>query len=198
MQFRTAVRSVSATAIAGGLTLGLGVSTPATAMPVHDRAESLGRLCHAAAQARPTERGVAPSSIEGLPGLRCGQAFGQAFGRAALAGDDTDETVSDDEAAYADATEAEDSGASDEALETDAADDSYQEQSDDADEPEESDDAYESDEPAEESDSAESEDSEDSAEQEDSEESHEQEDADYDDEGDDGDDGTEHSEHHDD
>jgi hypothetical protein len=193
MQFRTAVRSISAATVAGGLTLGLGVSAPATAMPVHDRAESLGQLCHAAALARPGEKGVAPSSIEGLPGLRCGQAFG----RAALAGDDTDETAYA-EPTYVDATEAEDSDDSDEAVETD---DAYPEQSDDVEEPEESDDDYESDEPAEESDayeSHESEDSDDSVEQDDSEESHEQEDADYDDEGDDGDDGTEHSEHHDD
>lgn len=189
MQLRTAVRSISAAAVAGGLTLGLGVSSPATAMPVHDRAESLGRLCHAAAQARATEPGAAPSSIEGLPGLRCGQAFG----RAALAGDDAEETAYDDEPTYIDATEAEDSDASDasdDTTEPDDADDAYPEQSDDADEPEESEDAYESDDAEDDSDSSESED--------DSEESHEQEDADYDDGGDDVDDGTEHSEHHDD
>lgn len=196
MQLRTAVRSISAAAVAGGLTLGLGVSSPATAMPVHDRAESLGRLCHAAAQARATEPGAAPSSIEGLPGLRCGQAFGRAT--LALAGDDAEETAYDDEPTYIDATEAEDSDASDDTTEPDDADDAYPEQSDDADEPEESEDAYESDDAEDDSDSSESEDDSDSSEQEDSEESHEQEDADYDDGGDDVDDGTEHSEHHDD
>jgi hypothetical protein len=192
---RTALRSISAAAIAGGLTLGLGVSAPATAMPVHDRAESLGRLCHAAAQARTVEHGVAPSSIEGLPGLRCGQAFGMA---GFAADDDTayDDTGYDD--ATADATETEDSDAYEEAAEPEDVGESYPEQSDDADDPEEGDDAYEADEPAEESDSDEAEDSEGSVEQDDSEESHEQEDADHDDEGDDVDDEAEHSEHHDD
>lgn len=74
-------------------------------------------MCHAAAQARVREPGAAPSSIEGLPGLRCGQAFG----RAAVAGDDpeetadeTEETADGDETAYADATEAEDAEEADE------------------------------------------------------------------------------------
>lgn len=188
MQSRTAVRSISAAALAGGLTLGLGVAAPATAMPVHDRAESLGQLCHAAAQAQAGDEATSPpSSIQGLPGLRCGQAFG----RAALAGDDRDETTETD------ATETEDASSDDDAYESDYAyesDDtsSGASESDEADDT--SSDASESDEADE---ASESEDDGDAYESDgsDSDEQEHAEDGDHED--DDGGDWGEHSEHDD-
>jgi hypothetical protein len=78
MHARRVARSISTVALAGGLSAGLGLTAPtASAMPAPDDASSVGSLCQEALRALDSHESP-PSTIEGLPGLRCGQAFGKA------------------------------------------------------------------------------------------------------------------------
>ena len=84
---RTAVSSLSAAALAGGLAVGVGLMSPASAMrldPQESPTPSIGAQCHAARAAlarngtissTTTHRWRAPSLVDGKPGLRCGQVF---------------------------------------------------------------------------------------------------------------------------
>lgn len=79
MYARRAARSISAVALAGGLSVGLGLTAPtASAMPApEDTTVSIGSLCQQAVRGLESHEG-APSTQDGLPGLRCGQTFGAA------------------------------------------------------------------------------------------------------------------------
>ncbi len=77
MRMRRAAKTLSTTAFAGGLVLGLGALAPtANAMPATDERPGLGRLCQQAVRGVTTQETA--SYLEGLPGLRCGQRLGVA------------------------------------------------------------------------------------------------------------------------
>lgn len=81
MNARSTNRSLAAAALAGGLTLGLGMTVPASAVPwFGDREPSVGQLCQQAERTTiVTPDGELAPSLDGVrPGLRCGQLFGKA------------------------------------------------------------------------------------------------------------------------
>lgn len=80
MNTRTTTRSLAAAALAGGFTLALGLSSPASAVPwFGDRELSPGHQCQQAPHTMiTTPDGEQAPSIDGIhPGLRCGQLFGK-------------------------------------------------------------------------------------------------------------------------
>ena len=124
MYARRAARSISAVALAGGLSAGLGLTAPtASAMPApQDTRVSVGSLCQQAVHGLEFHEGV-PSTQDGLPGLRCGQTFGAAKSLG-LSGDKPREhelttTTDDDYAEESEESEYE-------------ADDSYEHEADDS------------------------------------------------------------------
>lgn len=99
MTTRNASRGLAAAALTGGLTFGLGVAAPAAnAMPATDGARSVGALCQAGREASTTATPTTstPTTSTGLPGLHCGQMFGQAaavsLSRVHASADDNDST----------------------------------------------------------------------------------------------------------
>ena len=155
--------TLSAAALAGGLTFGLGVASPASAMPPSTDRVSVGHLCQQAPRTTvATSDGEAAPSLDGVhPGLRCGQLFGnaKAFGLtddaaasqlARFAESDESEgadDLSDEEATSvpdAESDESEDADDADEADDGDVADESESddEAAEDDSEPEDEDDVH--------------------------------------------------------
>ena len=79
MHARTAARAISAAAMAGGLAVAFGPAPAASAMTSFEEgsSSSVGHLCQEAVATLASSE-TPPFTIEGLPGLRCGQAFGTA------------------------------------------------------------------------------------------------------------------------
>jgi hypothetical protein len=120
--------TLSAAALAGGLTLGLGLASPASAMPPTAERTSVGQECQAARAALGAD-GSRVTSLDGThPGLRCGQVVGQAraYGLAATRENDVEEPETEEpaETTPGDETDTEDeTEAPDEVEETEDAED---------------------------------------------------------------------------
>ena len=101
---RTAVSSLSAAALAGGLAVGVGLMSPASAMRLdaqESATPSIGAQCQAARAAlarnattasTTTHHWRAPSLVDGRPGLRCGQVFTPKDEESTSTEDTTDES----------------------------------------------------------------------------------------------------------
>lgn len=107
MHAHTAVKTLSAAALVGGVSLGVGLTSPASAMRLDaggTPTPSIGAQCQAARAALSTtnttsttsgdttageDTSPAPSLIPGKPGLRCGQVFGKAHGHVVTSPDES-------------------------------------------------------------------------------------------------------------